>query len=124
MFRPVFSLKSFILNCFSKCNIHFQSVLICWVLTAENITKISHSKLKAFKATLFEPLNKAFLTKIILITGKSNILNNNYKTYHVKCQWFWFWLVFVPSQIEQFSVAWLRIWMSAYHLGLTLAIAH
>ena len=39
-----FLLKSFILNCFSKCNQHFQPVLICWVLIAEKITKMSHTQ--------------------------------------------------------------------------------
>ena len=44
-FVPVFFLlKSFILNCFSKCNHYFQSVLISWVLIAENITKMSHTQ--------------------------------------------------------------------------------
>ena len=37
-----FLLKSFILSCFSKCNIYFQSVLISCVLISENITKMSH----------------------------------------------------------------------------------
>ena len=27
---------------------------------------------------------------------KSIIFNNNYKIYHVKYPWFWFWLVFAP----------------------------
>ena len=36
-----FLLKSFILDYFSKYNVHFESVLICWVLIAVNITKIS-----------------------------------------------------------------------------------
>ena len=42
VFLSVFLLKSFILNCFSICNLHFQSVLISWVLIAENIAKMSH----------------------------------------------------------------------------------
>ena len=44
VFLLVYLLKSFMLICFSKCNIHFQSVLICLVLNAENITKISHTQ--------------------------------------------------------------------------------
>ena len=44
VFLSVFLLKSFILNCFSKCNLNFQSVLISWVLIAENIAKMSHTQ--------------------------------------------------------------------------------
>ena len=43
VFLPVFLLKSFVLNGFWKCNLHFQSVLISLVLIAENSTKMSHT---------------------------------------------------------------------------------
>ena len=33
-----------VLYCYSKCNLHFQSLLICWVLITENITKMPHTK--------------------------------------------------------------------------------
>ena len=52
----------FSLHCFFKCNLHFQSVLICWVLIAGNVTKTSirnwilpipnTSQLNTFKAIL------------------------------------------------------------------------
>ena len=44
VFLSVYLLKSFMLICFSKCNIHFQSVPICLDLNAENITKVSHTQ--------------------------------------------------------------------------------
>ena len=44
VFIPVFLLKSFTLNCFYKCNLNFQSVLISLVLISENITKMSHTQ--------------------------------------------------------------------------------
>ena len=78
VFLPDFLLKSFLLNCFSKCNLHFQSLLISWALIAENITKISDtkkllkfnfSKLNASKATLFTWLNTNFLIRIILASA-------------------------------------------------------
>ena len=36
--------QSFMLICFSKCSLHFQSVLIFLDLNAENITKMSHTQ--------------------------------------------------------------------------------
>ena len=44
VFLPAFLLKSFMLICFSKCNLHFQSVLICLVLNIKNTTKMSHTQ--------------------------------------------------------------------------------
>ena len=54
--------SGFSLHCFFKCNLHFQSVLICWVLIAGNVTKTSirnwilpipiTSQLNTFKAIL------------------------------------------------------------------------
>ena len=44
VFIPVFLLKSFTLNCFYKCNLNFQSVLISLVLISENITKMFHTQ--------------------------------------------------------------------------------
>ena len=44
VFLPVYLLKSVMLICFSKCNLRFQSVLICSDLNAENITKMSHTQ--------------------------------------------------------------------------------
>ena len=44
VFLPVYVLKSFMLICFSKCNLHFKSVLVCLVLNVENITKMSHTQ--------------------------------------------------------------------------------
>ena len=40
--KKFFLLKSFALNSFSKCNLNFQWLLICWALIAESITKISY----------------------------------------------------------------------------------
>ena len=46
--RKIFSsslfTQKFMLICFSKCNLHFQSVLICLDLNAENISKMSHTQ--------------------------------------------------------------------------------
>ena len=110
-FLPVTLLKSFILNCFSKYNPHFQSVLTCWDLIAENITKMSHiyttrvllkfkfSKLNISKSALFTQLKKCFESEQYLLVAqgaKSIILSSSYKIYCVKHPWFWFWLVFVP----------------------------
>ena len=53
-FVPVFLLKSFILNCFSKCNHYFQSVVISWVLIAENITEMSHTQLWFYWNSTFQ----------------------------------------------------------------------
>ena len=44
VFLPAILPKSFMLICFYNCNLHFQSVLICLVLNAENITKMSHTQ--------------------------------------------------------------------------------
>ena len=44
VFLPVFLCKSFMLICFSKCNLHLQSVLICLVLNAEKITEMSYTQ--------------------------------------------------------------------------------
>ena len=58
VFIPVFLRESFILNYFSKCNLHFQSVQICWVLIPENITKMSctqqcFTEIQLFKVEYF-----------------------------------------------------------------------
>ena len=42
-FSSSFLLKISMLICFSRCNLHFQSVLTCLVLNAESITKISNN---------------------------------------------------------------------------------
>ena len=129
------------LICFSKCNLHFQSVLICVVLNAENITKIYHkqqwfywnsTKFSTSMATSFTWLNKSFWIRTVLISyilvvqvqGAKNILNNSYKVYCVKCPWFWFWLILSHTQQEQFSLAWMRLWISGYHIDLPLALVH
>ena len=44
VFLPVYLLKSLILICFTKCNLHFQSVLIYLDLNVENITKMSRTQ--------------------------------------------------------------------------------
>ena len=54
VFVPVFSLKRFILNCFSKSNHYFQPVLISWVLIAENITKMFHTQQWFYGNSIFQ----------------------------------------------------------------------
>ena len=54
--------------------------------------------------------------------AKCFILNNSYMIIHVKCLWFGFSYFLSHMQHEQFSVAWVRLWMSSYHLGLPLVI--
>ena len=101
-------LQRFILNCFSKCNQHFQLVLIRWVLIAENITKMSHMQQwfywnSTFQSWILLQLHclhdwiKVFLTRTIPISGPGSkkYYSQQQQIYHVKCPWFWLWLVFV-----------------------------
>ena len=72
-FLPVYLLKSFTLICFSKWNLHFQSVLICLNLNAENITKMPHMQLVLLKFN-FSKLNNSKASYIVYMT-KQKFLN-------------------------------------------------
>ena len=102
VFLSVYLLKSFMLICFSQCNLNFESVLICLDLHAKNITKMSHTQQWFYWSSTF---HNWILLKLHYLHDKqkffnqnntSIILNNSYKIYCVKCPWFWLWLIFVP----------------------------
>ena len=68
------------------------------------------------------------LIRTILIgdpeSKKHYIINNSYKIYYVEWPWFLFWLVFDPYTTQAVFLAWMRPWVTNYHLGLPLVIVH
>ena len=127
VFLQVFSLKRFTWNCFSKCNLHYQSVRISWVLIAEHITKISHTQHRFY-------WNSTFLRWILIalnyLLEKFFNQSNTYWPREQKAlsltiatrfigqsvHGFGFGWFLSHTQHELFPVAWMGVWMSSYYL--------
>ena len=127
-FLPVVLLKKFLSCCISKCNLHFLSMLSCWVFTTRNITKMSHtqreiteiqfSKLNFSKTTFFTWVNRSFLVRIVLISvpgSKKHYSPQQLQDLSLK--------TFILSFLASFCpICKMSSFLSSYHLDLPLPI--